>query len=53
VLLCGAHTDGASLDPDETRAIRVLAADAALVYGASATPNWEGAFVAAPAAATI
>ena len=41
LLLCGAHVNGAALNPDETRWLRGLAADAALVYGASATPNWD------------
>ena len=49
ILLLGAHTNGTSLDPEEARAIRGLAADAALVYAASATPSWEqGAPIAQP-----
>lgn len=45
LLLCGAHLNGAALNPDEIRWIRGVAEDAALVYGASPTPNWgESAF---------
>ncbi|MGA8473527.1 MAG: hypothetical protein WB681_00535 [Candidatus Cybelea sp.] len=42
LLLCGAHVSGACLNPEEIRWIRALAADAALVYGASTTPSWDG-----------
>lgn len=41
LLFCGAHVNGTGLNPEETRWIRGLAADAALVYGASTTPNWD------------
>jgi len=35
LLLCGAHDDGAGLDPDELRTIRKLCVDAGLVYAAA------------------
>lgn len=41
LLLCGAHLNGAGLNPEESRWIRRLATDASLVYGASTTPNWD------------
>ena len=39
MLLCGAHVNGAGLDPDELRAIRTLCADAGLTYGVSPAPK--------------
>ena len=35
ILLCGLHTNGSSMDPDDLRSLRRLAVEAAVVYGAS------------------
>lgn len=43
ILLFGAHCDGSSLDPDELRIIRGLAADVGLVYANSATESERSA----------
>ena len=52
VLLCGAHENGTGLDPDEIRSIRMLCADAGLVYGASA-PASEKGFTPLPRAGSL